>query len=164
MPNTEDQEEKQYLTDMLLDSTNNLWIAPEFVRHLRSVFERLPLSALQVLAEQHPAFLAVDPNFRGLVIDGRSLDASQPVIYLSPMLLSNPREEVESVIAHELAHVVLGHKEEPSPNAAAVGAARESEADQLVESWGFSVPESDKRRLRSASEGDFAVRESAAPA
>ena len=35
-----------------------------------------------------------------------------------------------SVIDHELAHVVLGHEEKPSPNAAADATAGEREADQ----------------------------------
>jgi hypothetical protein len=77
------------------------------------------------------------------------LDGKDPSVKLStiertnlniPFILLNfanmrgmPEEEVMSVIAHEIAHFILGHFEDyhkPWEN-------REKEADNLIEKWGF---------------------------
>jgi hypothetical protein len=148
MPDLENEKEDQkYHIDQLLDSYNNVWIGQEFLSPLRSVFKRLPLPDLRRLAEKEPRFLAPDQNLYGRVrCSDCSLNRGDQFVYLSPVLLSRPRQELETRIAHELAHFVLDHREEPSSNAAADAAAGEREADALAEFWGFRLPESDKNR------------------
>lgn len=72
------------------------------------------------------------------------------IVYLSPELLSAPLEEIRGVIAHELAHVFLGHDEVSMPlgQAEIVGNRDEDAADRLAESWGFKLPASYRERLR----------------
>lgn len=119
----------------LLNTTQNLWIGVEFVRHLTAVFKKLPLPVLRQLAEEiEPAFLAPDPLFGRVMQFDRFLDFEDIVVYLSPELLSRPPGEIEAVIAHEMAHVILGHKEIPSRTARANGERDERAADEHLKS------------------------------
>ncbi len=59
---------------------------------------------------------------------------NHPFIYLSPMLESQPQPSVDSTVAHEFAHAILGHNgrisaEDPYKY--------EREADTLIASWGY---------------------------
>jgi hypothetical protein len=64
------------------------------------------------------------------------------VIYLSPDFDQDPDERLQDIIAHEIAHLFLGHPEktntlgdgDPEVKAAEI----EMEADTLSTSWGFS--------------------------
>jgi hypothetical protein len=61
---------------------------------------------------------------------------SRPILYLSPLLELERPKDVERIIAHELAHLVLGHA---GQSVAAVDAhhLQEDPADNLTNSWGF---------------------------
>jgi Zn-dependent protease with chaperone function len=67
------------------------------------------------------------------------------VVYLSPTLEKLEQEEVDFTVAHEFAHVHLGHQVW-SNNPPSL----EDEADKLVESWGFTVPERRKTTVATA--------------
>ncbi len=66
------------------------------------------------------------------------------LLYLAPQLESKPQKEVDFTVAHEFAHVVLGHYKlgaTAHPSGVTVrrhgDAPSEQEADKLAESWGF---------------------------
>lgn len=65
------------------------------------------------------------------------------VIYLSPSLFRKTDKRLTDIVAHECAHIVLGHHENPGTDSPR---AREQEADDLSASWGFRRTYS-KRRL-----------------
>ena len=56
------------------------------------------------------------------------------VIYFSPSLFRKTDKNLTNVVAHECAHVVLGHHENPATDSPR---AREQEADDRSASWGF---------------------------
>jgi hypothetical protein len=49
--------------------------------------------------------------------------------------------KIRFTIAHEIAHIVLGHQECLSADAHAEAESGEREADELAQSWGFVRPE-----------------------
>lgn len=57
------------------------------------------------------------------------------VIYLSPGLELRSKEAVIGAVAHEIAHVVLGHLDWPPEE---VGEQTEDEANEAVKAWGFN--------------------------
>ena len=69
------------------------------------------------------------------------------IVYLSPTLVQKKAddspstalcdEQIQFTIAHELAHVFLGHQERLSADAHAEAESGEREADDLAQSWGF---------------------------
>ena len=132
-----EQEEREDYVSQLLDTSNNPWLGVGFLRHVRRVFARLPLSVLQELVQKEVGFFAPDHSYWGMVrqLDPTALEGKL-IVYLSPELLSYPRDKIEPVIAHELAHVVLGHKEEPKTKPME----DEDAANDLAKSWGFARP------------------------
>jgi hypothetical protein len=139
----------------LIDTTENVWLGCEFLEHVRFVLGRIPIDVLELLAGNSEnylpvcdiAFFAPDSNFLGRVLDSTCTNGR--IVYLSPILLSQPVEDVRAVIAHELAHVFLNHEDTPLPVGEwrALGTKNEEAADQLAESWGFKLPNSYKNRL-----------------
>ncbi len=141
MESTEEKEEREYLTARLLDDCFNLWVGAEFLSSLRNVFGRMPLSALTQLVGKDPILFAPDANISGRVLQAPlSVDAGQFIVYLSPDLLTRSQAYTEFVIAHEFAHVVLGHDETPCRSARKDALEGEQAADRLAESWGFTIP------------------------
>jgi hypothetical protein len=70
-------------------------------------------------------------------------------LYLSPGLENQPQDEVDFAVAHEFAHIALGHYSPekwmlPEDLAAKIqyheDVPNEIEADKLTESWGFRKP------------------------
>jgi hypothetical protein len=128
-----------------------------YLPHVKSVLNSAPITDLEKLADSNVALFAIDPNFSALTLDPRSFDG--PIIYLSPHLLSRPESEIRAVIAHEFAHVVLGHMNPPEVNALdkraesgekttyELAKSDEEAADRLAESWGFKLPQSYTDRL-----------------
>jgi hypothetical protein len=104
------------------------------VEAMRRLSERMPeevydeLPILIVLAPAQWKYGQVYPSLLNGV-----------VVYLSPTL--EEQEEVDFTVAHEFAHVHLGHdawmNNPPS---------LEDDADKLVESWGYKVPE--RRKIK----------------
>jgi Zn-dependent protease with chaperone function len=142
------EEEREYLISQLIDEWRNISLSIEFRNHIVDVLNspNLPINQLRILAESDISFFAPGPNILGQV---RELKPSiGRIVYFSPRLLEMP-SDIKAIIAHELAHVVLEHGEEPSSTEEVSAAARddEKEADKLAESWGFRVPESYRNRL-----------------
>ena len=56
-------------------------------------------------------------------------------IYLAPRLERRPQESVDATVAHEFAHVLLGHGEVIDPDDPLK---QEREADLLIQKWGYA--------------------------
>jgi hypothetical protein len=125
--------------EQLLEDPYALWIAPELVRHVEAVLKKLPKNVIRKLIDRHILIFAPD-KFKGLCLDLCAYDEDRVLIYLSSSLAEKPSDQIRQTIAHELAHVVLGHSDEPTPDAATVGEFQESQSDQLAEQWGFPRP------------------------
>jgi IrrE N-terminal-like domain len=77
------------------------------------------------------------------------------LLYLSPRLEAKPQSEVDFTVAHEFAHVSLGHQQ---PGATRVppdtvvqsheDVPSEQDADRLAESWGFALPKVGRRQRK----------------
>jgi hypothetical protein len=61
---------------------------------------------------------------------------AEDLIVLSNELCSLPLEEACGIVAHEIAHVILGH---PGTDPLADYDRKESEAENLIISWGFEL-------------------------
>ncbi len=102
--------------------------------------------ALQVLAERVPEDVldSLDVLFFALSTwkNGQACPSSpKSLVYLSPSLETMAQEEANFVVAHEVAHMYLGHDDYMTNDQTI-----EEQADALVVKWGYTVPE----RRRSA--------------
>jgi hypothetical protein len=77
------------------------------------------------------------------------------LLYLSPRLEAKPQSEVDFTVAHEFAHVSLGHHRPDGttvPSDAIVHSHEdvpsEQETDRLAESWGFALPKIGRRQRK----------------
>jgi hypothetical protein len=118
------------------------------------------ITAMRKLAEQIPQEVLDDlPPFVVFAPSASKLGELKPFslagrmfLYLAPSLEKKPQRDVDFTVAHEFAHIVLGHYK-PGASAVIPGEARkhedvpsEKDADQMVESWGFLNPGHTRRR------------------
>ena len=122
-----------------LDGSRVLWVDETFHHQIVSVLRQLPNEALAELCDRDFKFLTPGPFLGRATRLDKSLNRGDGVIFLSPELLRS-EETLRFVIAHELAHVVLGHEEEPCEDARVVAEQGEKAANDLAESWGFPRP------------------------
>jgi hypothetical protein len=137
--NAEGGEHERLIESLIRDGSTHLWVGDEFFRHICSVLERLPIDVLRQLGEKEFRFLAPERVYGRVCRWNRPLQTGEIVVFLSPELLGRPLEEIQADIAHELAHLLLGHEEAPVPDAAQEARNGENEADALVRSWGFEL-------------------------
>jgi hypothetical protein len=130
---------------LILDESTHSWVCDEFIPPIQRVLSLLPTNDLEALVETDFLFLAPADHL-GLVFTWpRTVSTGQRVVYLSPKLLSLPTTELQAIVAHELAHVLLNHDDAPSSQAAEIAAEGEKEADEMLKKWGFAIPNSFKR-------------------
>ena len=134
-----EREDRDYYLAQLPDS-GCFHLGQEFPTHLRSVLDQLPFSVLEKLVKSNLVFFAPDHQLGEVFTANISVDVGQIVVYLSPELLARPRNEIEGVIAHELAHVVLDHTTPCCGATVDLALSDERAADELAESWGFLIP------------------------
>ena len=106
-------------------------------RAFRKVLERTSDEELQRFWDLSPQLICL--RSRGKVFRAH---ANVPVIYLAPSVLKMSETNLVNMIAHEVAHVLLGHHED-------VGAVDfEEKADDMVEKWGLkrSYPQTRRRK------------------
>jgi hypothetical protein len=61
-------------------------------------------------------------------------------VYLSPLLERMRQSEVDTAVAHEIAHIVLGHPDCGRPfGEYSPGEALDVAADKLIKEWGFTA-------------------------
>ena len=93
------------------------------------------------LAMVHPFFLGVEEGMD----EGGKIAHHALVLYLSPFLEETEWDVVKAVVAHELAHLALGHKLFPSKDNLD---RQEKEAFELVCKWGFKKEAFKHRNLQ----------------
>lgn len=131
-------ERQRLIESLLLDGSTHLWIAETFVPHIQAVLEHIPLDYLRQLAEKDFRFLAPERVLGRVTQWNHALAIGDFVVFLSPELLTLSEEEIRTVIAHELAHLLLGHTEALSLSARHEAEKGERQADDLAKSWGFN--------------------------
>jgi hypothetical protein len=134
------------------------YVAPDWFDHderpktmtaMREVFEKIPSEVWDEMPNL--ILVAPAPGIRGQVFP--ELDGGGPPIvfvYLSPELENKrvKQADVDFTVAHELAHVYLGHHQINNRDVRAIkttdtylNCQPEQKADALVKSWGFVIPE-----------------------
>ena len=136
--------ERGQLVEQILELGGGWWPGTELLELVKRVLLKLPMDALARIATEQPHFFAPDRRFLGRTFNNE-FPVGFLVVYLSPELLGKPQDEIEGIIAHELAHVVLQYEDVDSirtEDARALALADEKAAYVLAESWGFRVPRS----------------------
>ena len=94
----------------------------------------MPDDALKVLSYDHSVIsFAPSADKRGEARLLHGIGGPHDFVYLAPELEEAPLGEVISVVAHELAHVLLKHNAPGTHGGPEV----EKEADALIRSWGI---------------------------
>jgi len=103
------------------------------------VLEALPADVLEDLEKKHTCIFAQPSDFMGRALH-RSF--SGWLVYLSPELKDHSPAYIRYVIAHELAHIRLGHEETfyKEGEAGEAAARDEQAADDLASDWEFPRP------------------------
>lgn len=111
---------------------------PKTLKAVRRVLERMSHDEIETLEEKVCIIFAPAPSKHGEVFPF-VLHASPPnvaegdtvMVYLSPEIEKRSQKYVESVVAHEFAHVLLHPFDDTHPPSI------EREADEKVQEWGF---------------------------
>jgi hypothetical protein len=121
---------------------------PKTVRALQLLARRMPTECFDAL----PPLLVLAPSPAHLgwalefVQQPSTSKHSSAFIYLSPELESKPQRRVNSCVAHEVAHVVLGHYKlngNHTPTQTDLKQmnpgrlSKERQADRLIRQWGY---------------------------
>lgn len=105
-------------------------VRPKTLNAIRRVVERMSSNELDTLQERISIIFAPAVGKHGEVYPFAPT-AHQVMVYLSPELERHNQEYVQSIVAHEFAHVLLHEFDGPhSPSI-------EREADEKVRLWGF---------------------------
>jgi hypothetical protein len=97
------------------------------------VLQRIPDSDYAILKAKNPWIIAPHPGVMGW--NGRVPEGKTQIIYLPESLERMEQPELKLLIAHELAHCVLGHTDSPSDDPAI-----EEAAWQKVIDWKLGKP------------------------
>lgn len=110
---------------------------PKTLKAVRRVVEQMLDDEIEMLQERISIIFAPAPDKHGEVYPfvrpslAKSQKQATVMVYLSPKLERRSQEYVQSVVAHEFAHVLL--HEFDSPHSPSI----EHEADEKVRLWGF---------------------------
>lgn len=120
------------------------------IEAMRKVSKRLPDAVLDEL----PAFVVFAPSPR-LLGELKPFGLGDRLfLYLSPRLEKMSQKEVDFTVAHEFAHIVLGHYKQGitmtpgAPVKSHEEVPAEIATDKLAESWGFQRPQVQARDRR----------------
>jgi hypothetical protein len=94
------------------------------------VLERMPWQAVDTLFERRLWVIWIPPGCSTIRRWRAQTGFEQWQVFLDPGLPKYPDDVARGLIAHEFAHIVLGHD--------AGGRENETAADDLARSWGFS--------------------------
>jgi hypothetical protein len=119
------------------------------IEAMRKLSERLPEDVLDRL----PPLVVFAPSATKLGELKPFGLGDRLLIYLSPRLEAMPQSEVDFTVAHEFAHVSLGHQQPGAttvpPDAVVLShkdVPSEQDTDRLAELWGFALPKVGRRR------------------
>ena len=142
-PEMMDRQNRETVIVSLLGNVNGNWPCSDFYAHLEKVLWKLPAEVLETLYDRIGIIFAPSKFAWGRVMTLSLRDGY--CVYFSPCLLDEATTVIEGVIAHELAHVYLGHEEAPVPDtqdSMDVATHNEREADRVATAWGFEQPQS----------------------
>lgn len=126
----------------IIPTWSSLSDRPKTLKALGNVISRLSPTERQVLQRRLEAVYAPPTARHGQVcpLDELRIDKSvNPVfVYLAPVIEELSQEYVDSVVAHEFAHVILTHSHEVVDDVAEVEEMQESEANKRLQAWGFA--------------------------
>jgi len=124
---------EQYIDDLMCDFDER----PKTLEALKHLVERVPEDVLFDLPVSLTVFA---PSALGMALKTVTGGA---MIYLAPELEKSPQLEVDFIVAHEFAHVYLGDYGpiEAEKDVDFYHQKAEMTADELVASWGYSIPE-----------------------
>lgn len=123
-------------------------------RALEEVLSRLPDALSQALLNgERPLYIVQSSRIGGVVTLGFS--SGLTLLTLNRELGRRPAEEMVGIIAHELAHLALGHRFVSWEGKRQLRLREEYEADGLACQWGF------REELRAALEALIGVEEEA---
>jgi hypothetical protein len=114
---------------------------PKTRRALQTVARRIPDADLKRIPRKI-VVCAPDPCVAGQVsVRRENFRRVKHSLYLSPQLEVIPQSEVDSIVAHEFAHLVLKDWTSARSNYGPGGALLpcEKTADELMEKWGFAA-------------------------
>lgn len=108
-------------------------------RALEEVLSRLPDTVSQaLLGGKQPLYIAQSSRIGGVVTLG--FPSELTLLTLNEALKERPLGEIVGIIAHELAHLALGHRFVSWEGKRKLRLREEYEADDLVCQWGFRDP------------------------
>jgi Zn-dependent peptidase ImmA (M78 family) len=121
--------------DFLESFTDTTWFEvsdrPKTFAALRTASERIPEDVLENLS----LFFFAPGRINGQVYPCFRLN--EPMIFLALHIEELSQEEVDYIVAHEIAHVHLGHDAYESNT---LDKNIEDETDALTREWGFTIP------------------------
>ena len=108
---------------------------PKTMKAIFRVMENIPSDEREILFDSVSFIFAPEPSIEGSAYPVKEIadpGDERMMVYLAPQLERLSQKHVDQTVAHEFAHVVLGHSiKHGSPS-------NEREADNKIQTWGFS--------------------------
>ena len=108
---------------------------PKTMKAVFRIMERIPPDEREILFDRISFIFAPKPSSMGFVCPAKAVndrDEERIMVYLAPQLERLSQKYVDQTVAHEFAHVMLGH---PIKNRSL---SNEREADNKIRAWGLS--------------------------
>jgi hypothetical protein len=142
--------------DFLNDQERCRISSPRIKRAFEEALSRIPDCVYNILVHgERPLYVAESSRIVGVVALSCREGSGMTLLALNRELDGCPRREVVGIIAHELAHLALGHRFVSWEGKRQLRLKEEYEADALACQWGF------REELRAALEALIGVEEEA---
>ncbi len=124
--------------DFLIDEERCRISSPRIREALKEALSRVPDSVYNNLVHgDRPLYVAESSRIAGVVTLDCEGDSGVILLTLNEGLKGRPLGDIVGIIAHELAHLVLGHRFVSWEGKRKLGLREEYEADALACQWGF---------------------------
>lgn len=141
--------------DYIFDSGWFDEMRPKTTNAVRHFHQKVPAHVLNTLLDEIPERIVVFapmPAKNGEVMPMIKFRYPTVMVYLSPELERRPQKYVNTTVAHEFAHVFLGHYKPDHPARTSTGwtgeyrdQPSEKEVHELLVEWGFEKPRRKKK-------------------
>lgn len=144
------------VSDFLVNEERCRISSPRIREALKEVLSRVPDSVYNALVHgEYPLYVAESSRIAGVVALDCEGGSGLTLLTLNEGLKGRPLGDVVGIIAHELAHLALGHRFVSWERKRQLRLREEYEADGLACQWGF------REELRAALEALIGVEEEA---
>ena len=124
--------------DFLIDEERCRISSPRIREALKEALSRVPDSVYNNLVHgDRPLYVAESSRIAGVVTLDCEGDSGVILLTLNEGLKKRPLGDIVGIIAHELAHLALGHRFVSWEGKRKLGLREEYEADALACQWGF---------------------------